>query len=126
MNRYMTWSDSVASQCRWSEYTAELFETWSIIWDASCSDYQGTVRFLAYKDGRFAYVTYDYGSCSGCDQWEDMSATTVREDLFNMVEWFNDVHELQTFVDQVNYGEDFEAAVGEFIFHAQLEKKLEE
>jgi hypothetical protein len=124
--RFTTWSDTVASRCRWSEYAAELFESWDIIWDNSSDDYQGSVQFLAHKDGKFGYLHYSYGSCSGCDGFEDRPIKDVREEFKNMAEYFDDVHQLQRWVDLVNYGEEFQQAVSEYVFHAQLEKKLEE
>jgi hypothetical protein len=91
----MRWEQSTASQCRWSEYAEELFYDWNIIWDNSYADYQGTGEFVAEKDGKFAYVTWTYGSCSGCDAWEDMPEDEVRKDFKNGVEYFNDIHELE-------------------------------
>ena len=120
--RFMRFDDTTASACRWSEFTEELFGDWDIIWENSTSDYQGSVELLAHKDGRFGYISYSYGSCSGCDSWEDQSEEAVRADFKNITEYFEDVHELQRFVNKVNYGESFETAVSEYVFHAQLEK----
>ena len=37
------------------------------------SDYQGYVDIdVLLKDGRVFSYYYPYGSCSGCDEWEDM------------------------------------------------------
>ena len=124
--RFVKFSDSTAAECRHSEYVAELFSDWEIIWDESRCDYQGTVRFLAHKDGKFAYLEYSYGSCGGCDSWEGMAEDEVRADFKRMAEHFDNVVELQKFANQVNYGKDFEKAVYDYAFHEQLEKKLME
>ena len=124
-NRTFTkFKDSEASRCRWSEYAAELVGDWDVIWDGSTADYQGKVRVLSHKEGKFAYLEYEYGSCSGCDGWEEMDDKDRRADFKNCVEYFDDVHDLQRFVKQVKYGSGFEEAVEEYMFHAELEKEL--
>jgi hypothetical protein len=123
--RFKSFEGSTASQCRWSEYAAELIGDWDLIYDGSSADYQGTVEVLAYKEGRFAYLTYSYGSCSGCDGWEDLGEDKVREDFANLIEYFEDVHELKAFTERVKFGAEFEHAVREYMFHAELEKVLE-
>lgn len=123
--RSRTWDESEASHCRWSEYAAELFGDWQIIWDDSVSDYQGTVRFLAHKDGKFAYLTYSYGSCSGCDGWEGLPDEEVREDMRRLAEYFDNIYDLKKFADQVNYGEEFERVVDEYTFYLAVDSMLE-
>lgn len=121
---FVKFSDSTAVECRWSEFVSELFHDWEIIWDASENHYQGEVKFLAHKEGRFAYLTYNYGSCSGCDPWEDLPEDEVRADFKNLVEYFENVTELKKFADQVNYGEDFEKAIYDFYFYAQVDNLI--
>ena len=122
--RFARFEDSTVNSCRWSEYAQELLGDWDIVYDGSTSDYQGTVEILAHKEGRFAYLTYSYGSCSGCDGWEDMEDEARRADFKNLVEYFGDVHELKKFAEQVNYGKDFNEAIEEYLFHAELEREL--
>lgn len=53
----------------------------------SDNDYQGTVA-IAYElasDGRVVLMTDYYGSCSGCDMWEDSSDASAREMIINLV-----------------------------------------
>lgn len=68
----MKFNKSQASQCRWSEFAERLIGDWEILWERAEVDYQGFAEVLAAKDGRFCYLEWSYGSCSGCDQWEDM------------------------------------------------------
>ncbi len=109
----MKFSDSVSAKCRWSEYTEELFGDWDIIWEESEADYQGKVNLLAHKEGKFAYFSYEYGSCGGCDPWEDMPEEKIRAYFAKMIEHFEDVQALQKFADKVHYGKSFEQAVAE-------------
>lgn len=121
---FKRFGETEAAQCRWSEYAEEIFGDWDVIWDNSQADYQGSVEFLAHKDGKFGYLSYSYGSCSGCDSWEDMEAEKVREEFQRMAEFFEDVHALKKFADQVNYDKGFKEAIAHWIFLAQLEEEL--
>ena len=68
----MKWTDTTASMCRYAEVAARIFGDAEIIWEDSVRDYQGEVCLLArLPDGRYVHYAYDYGSCSGCDEWED-------------------------------------------------------
>jgi hypothetical protein len=123
--RGVSFGESKAAECRWSQYAEELFSDWEIIWDESEANYQGTVRFLARKDGKFAYLNYSYGSCSGCDSWEDMPEDKVRADMKNLAEYFESAAELKKFADQVNYGASFDRIVDEVAFYVCVDKELE-
>lgn len=68
----MKWSDTVASRCRYGEDATEIFGDADIIAEASVEDWQGHANVLAaMPDGTFAHYEWTYGSCSGCDEWED-------------------------------------------------------
>ncbi len=90
----MKFSESEANKCRWSEYAKPYFRDgdWDIIMDASESDYQGTVEILAYGSSswrgpkRFKYLEYSYGSCSGCDAWEDEDPEVVTAEMLKLVQ----------------------------------------
>jgi len=120
----MEWKETVASQCRWSEYAEKNWADWNFIWEDSEADYQGHASFLATKDGKFVYVSWNYGSCSGCDSWEDMEEEVREQEFKDTATYFDDVHELKAFVDTVNYGKEFKDAVATYMFHALLEKEL--
>lgn len=79
-----------AYECRWSELFEELIGDWLVIWEESEVDYQGHARVLAYKDDRFCYAEWFYGSCSGCDPWEDMPHDEALAEATRDVMFFND------------------------------------
>lgn len=62
------------------EQMRALFKGAEVLAHWNEGDYQGTVA-TAYKlsDGRFAWVQDSYGSCSGCDAWDDANDARVRE-----------------------------------------------
>jgi len=69
-----------------------LFRNAEVIAHFDGDDYQGTVAF-AYRfgDGSVVLVTSYYGSCCGCDSWEDASDADARKlihDLAANAHWF--------------------------------------
>lgn len=85
--------ETIAFKCRWSEYASELLENWSILWEDSCDDYQGHAKVLAYNNGQFKYLEWYYGSCGGCDMFEDNS-DEWRRNYFNknVMMYFNNAN----------------------------------
>ncbi len=68
----MKWYNTIASECRYSECAEEIFGDADIIWEDSEADYQGHVDLVGVKpDGTVIMYEYSYGSCSGCDDWEN-------------------------------------------------------
>ena len=64
-------------------------------------DYQGDEAFAyLFPDGTVAIMTDSFGSCSGCDSWEDANDDDVRlmvESLVNSARVFHDVAEAYFF-----------------------------
>ena len=58
---------------------AEVLDFWNE------GDWQGTIA-VAYKfsNGEVAIMTDYYGSCSGCDSWEDSSDTQARDMILGL------------------------------------------
>lgn len=54
----------------------------------SDNDYQGTIAIAHQinEDGRVVVMTDYYGSCSGCDSWEDSSEEDARRMIHDLVQ----------------------------------------
>jgi hypothetical protein len=76
-----TWKETIASQCRWSEYAENLIGDWSVLWEDSESDWQGAARVLAFKQGQLRYLEWYYGSCGGCDAYEGMDDNEITKEF---------------------------------------------
>lgn len=51
------------------------------------SDYQGWVCLLAQNDsGEYAVISWSYGSCSGCDEYENMPDAAIEDAFDSLVE----------------------------------------
>jgi hypothetical protein len=58
------------------------------------NDYQGFVNIDALlDDGRVFSYNYSYGSCSGCDEWEDreLKDAAIEEIMSNEATYFDDI-----------------------------------
>lgn len=61
--------------CRWEGVAAEALGSGKLIFYRGESDYQGTAEALVLRDdGRYAYLAWSWGSCSGCDPYEGMAS----------------------------------------------------
>ncbi len=120
----MKFKDLEASRCRWSEFAEANWGDWNFIWEEAEVDYQGSAKILGTKDGRFVYCEWSYGSCSGCDPWEDMNEDEAKADFDKGAVYFEDIHELKKFALQVKYGKKFNDAVMNYLFLADLEEEL--
>ena len=68
----MRWDQTIAAQCRYGNIAERIFGEADIIWEHSEENWQGHVNVLArFTDGTFGHYEYTYGSCAGCDEWED-------------------------------------------------------
>lgn len=63
----------------------ELFKGAEVIAHFNEGDYQGQVATcVKLEDGRFAIYNDYYGSCSGCDAWEDADDESVKRMCINL------------------------------------------
>lgn len=80
--------------CRYSEYAELILGSATILDDQSISDYQGNVDVF-FSNGyswkpSWGVLEYSYGSCSGCDAWEDENEEKVMAEMANCVLRFDD------------------------------------
>ena len=82
----MKFNETVAYKCRYGEEAEKIFIDADILAEKSEDDYQGSVFLIAaMPDGKIAYFSYWYGSCSGCDDWESRELTSeeIVQDMRN-------------------------------------------
>lgn len=110
----MKWNETVASECRYGEVAEQIWGEAEIIWENSEADYQGHAAILALTaDGRWWFYEWWYGSCSGCDSWEDAGLTDdqIQAEMENTAAVFQDIEVLKRFLlPPGGTGERFEAA----------------
>jgi len=98
----MKWCESTASHCRYGDVAGRIFGDGCVIWESSQDDYQGCANVLvALPDGTFAHYEWTYGSCSGCDEWEDrcLSNDQIEQEMRNGMAVFPTVEVLYKYLN---------------------------
>ncbi len=96
------WEDTIAYKCRWSENAEYLFEDWTILIDCSENYYQGEVCILAVKNNEYRFLEYSYGSCSGCDIYEELENDEIQKEFKKLTITFPNTKALCDQLDDVN------------------------
>lgn len=93
---------TVAYQARYGDIIAESFPNCDVIWEESEADYQGSCSVILEMENKtFAHVEWSYGSCSGCDDWENrnLNDDQIRaEVLQSHTAYFDNLKTLQNYV----------------------------
>lgn len=65
-------------------------------------DYQGDTRVLLRKDGRYGFLNFGWGSCSGCDGLQACSSFREIEELIQSLErdikWFDTLADAKAYI----------------------------
>lgn len=75
MNKIIKAKDSICAKCRWFIYLPAVIQNSLVVQDTSIEDYQGTVNVITFDatTGNIYEIIYNYGSCSGCDGFEEFT-----------------------------------------------------
>src|SRR5271165_1135739 len=118
------WEDTIANNCRWSECAEYLFKDWIILIDCSENYYQGQVCLLAIKDNQYRFIEYSYGSCSGCDMYEELGEEEIQKEFKKLTITFPNTKALCDQLDGVDLG--CEDEYDSFEGLEKIKKKLNE
>lgn len=85
---------------RWLEHAIDALGAGAaVLWAYVGNDYQDNVSLLVrLEDGRFAFLEYSFGSCSGCDPYEDMEPAAI------VAEFKRDAAYFPTELELTNWG----------------------
>lgn len=75
-----------------------------VLYEDFKDDYQGYVEVdVLLKDGRVFSYRYSYGSCSGCDEWEDRGLTDeeIVQQMKIEATFFNNLSDYNAFLEKV-------------------------
>lgn len=101
MSETTRWSDTVASRCRYGDVAGRIFDGADVIFERSEDDYQGYANvFARLRDGRFCHYEWTYGSCSGCDEWEDRGLTDdqIEAEMRSAAVFFDNVETVKRYL----------------------------
>lgn len=105
------------SNCRYGDQALEVIKGGEILAVNGEADYQGSCQIL-YKTidedfCQYGIICWDWGSCSGCDQWEadDLTDEEIIEELNKQAAKFENLETLYKFLEH-----SFYRTLGEFAF----------
>lgn len=108
----------------WYDYQPMLDEFGEILIQVDEEGYSGD-SFLIYKnDNKYGFLTFGWGSCSGCDALQ--ACTTIDEvqelmdRLYNYITWFDSLQELKDYIS------DDASEELKWYYHADIFKKFRE
>lgn len=111
----------------WGDYQPMLNEFGHIVIQVDEQGWQGD-SFLVYeKDGKYGYLSFGWGSCSGCDRLQ--ACYTIDEvqklmnELYADIKWFASLGELKGFFEAKDWPLCYEWNIHEF--HKFLAKVAE-
>lgn len=85
--RDCAYTDTVAYRARWGEEFEAFFGDSRVIWECAEDDYQGSAAVMALaSDGSIRWASWSYGSCSGCDAWEELDDAKRTEEAAGCTE----------------------------------------
>jgi hypothetical protein len=95
--------DVTTKNCYGYEGLIDSFEV-DVLLDGHDDDYQGDSFYLLRDgDGCIGYLNFGWGSCSGCDAYEDArdsgdaALMNLRDELWEDVSWFDSLEDLRVY-----------------------------
>jgi len=83
------------------DYQPILEQFGNILIQVDDNDYQGDSRIFYEKDGKYGYLIFGWGSCSGCDALQGCNSyqeiQTLIDEMFDNVKWFDSLEEIQLY-----------------------------
>ena len=95
----------------WYDYTPILELYGEIIVKCDQQGYQGDTLSVVKKDGKYGYINFGWGSCSGCDALqacENISDVyTLAKGMYESIRWFDSSDQLLEFINTHDYDGDW-------------------
>lgn len=102
----------------WYDYQPMLEEFGNIILQCDEDNYQGDSYLVYEQNGKYGYLTFGWGSCSGCDALQAcLTIDEVQElidTLYHKIKWFDSLNELKDYFKTKNWALCYEWSIAEF------------
>ncbi len=96
-------------------------EIGKVLFQKDDDDYQGDTRVLFEKDGKYGYLIFGWGSCSGCDSLQACNnigeVQSLLDGMVNDTKWFDSLDEIKAYFT----GKDWEL---EYSYHHDETKEF--
>lgn len=100
------------------DYNPMLEEFGNIVIKIDEDNYQGDSFILYKNEDKYGFLTYGWGSCSGCDALQGCSSIEevqeLMDSLYNSIQWFDDLKSVKSYfetrdweLDWIGHKEEF-------------------
>lgn len=93
------------------DYQPMLNEFGNILIQVDDGGYQGDSRVLYEKDGKYGWLQFGWGSCSGCDALQACGnieeAQKLMDELYESIKWFDNAKEALDFFEKHDWKGDY-------------------
>lgn len=102
----------------WWDYQPMLNEFGNIILQKDEQNYQGDSFLIFEKDGKYGYLTFGWGSCSGCDALQGCNSISevqeLMDRLYSSIEWFDSLDALKEYFKETDWTLQYQYSIPEF------------
>ena len=98
------YKDDIGNDISWfciTDYQPMLEEFGNILIQVDDDDYSGDSRVLYEKSGKYGFLIFGWGSCSGCDALQAAKNINkiqeLMDDLQNEIMWFSSIDDLKKY-----------------------------
>lgn len=85
-----------------SDYSRIVWSFGNVLVEVTDDDYQGDSRFILEKDGKYGFLYFGWGSCSGCDALQSCDnyeqVDELIDDLERGIVWKDSIKEIKEYV----------------------------
>lgn len=102
----------------WWDYQPMLNEFGNILLQKDEQDYQGDSFLIYEKDDKYGYLTFGWGSCSGCDALQGCNSIDevqeLMDKLYSDIKWFYSLDALKEYFKETDWALQYQHNIPEF------------
>lgn len=102
----------------WWDYQPMLNEFGNILLQKDEQNYQGDSFLIYEKDDKYGYLTFGWGSCSGCDALQGCNSISevqeLMDRLYSSIEWFDSLDTLKEYFEETDWTLQYQYSIPEF------------
>ena len=106
------------SSWSWWDYQPMLNEFGNILLQKDEQDYQGDSFLIYEKDDKYGYLTFGWGSCSGCDALQACNTIDevqeLMDKLYSDIKWFDSLDALKEYFEKIDWTLKYQYSIPEF------------
>lgn len=93
------------------DYNPMLKEFGDILIEIDEDDYQGDSFILYKNEDKYGFLTFGWGSCSGCDALQGCTnieeVQELMDSLYNSIQWFDDLKSVKSYFETKDWDLDW-------------------